>query len=191
MCARLRDLIPGTHRVAFADGIKADIADVLGAPAPNLYHKPYSPEIRRLLQWWGTELRRETDPEYWVNRTLLTLEEKLNRYDLVVITDVRYRNEADTIRALHGMVVEVHASDTVREHRLGGLPPEHASELLDFPVDSRISNLGPTVLTPDVAEFVGLDPMCFNCRCLARHPFHDSGRPTGWTPELPGYLVRA
>lgn len=130
-------------RVAYADGVREEIQDVLGVDSDILYQKPYPEEIRRLLQWWGTEYRRAQDADYWVKKGMA---EAIRLADgptvhLVVITDVRFANEASAIQEAGGLVYEVVASDEVRRERLGGqLPPAHASEEIDFQTDGVIAN---------------------------------------------------
>lgn len=77
------------------------------------------PKPRSLLQWWGTDFRRKHDPDYWVKRLRKTLES--HKPDVALVTDVRFRNEADFIHSLGGTLVEVQrigAPDvSVQEHR--------------------------------------------------------------------------
>ena len=60
-------------------------------------HEPRS--ARWLMQHWGTEYRRATDPTYWVDRAhdtvLAHMERGQRRF---VITDVRFDNEAALLR---------------------------------------------------------------------------------------------
>ncbi len=130
-------------RVAYADGVREEIEDTLGADIESLWQKPYPDEIRRLLQWWGTEYRRAEDPDYWSKKGIaqaVSLAASPNVH-LVVITDVRFANEADVIHEAGGLVYEVRAPSDVRRERLGGqLPPAHASEEIDFEVDGVIWN---------------------------------------------------
>jgi hypothetical protein len=67
-----------------------------------IHQKPTPPSIRRLLQFWGTELRREQDPDYWIKRML----DYLNRHtgESVVIPDIRFANEAALVREFGGVV---------------------------------------------------------------------------------------
>lgn len=59
---------------------------------------------RQLMQLWGTEYRRAENPNYWLDKT----REKIKTLDgLVLVDDVRYRNEADMIREMGGEVVRV------------------------------------------------------------------------------------
>jgi len=119
---------PQAVRIAFADGVRMEVEKALGTDLGVLYTKPYSDEIRRLLQWWGTDYRREEDPEHWVKvgEDRAALLRGTGRYP--VFTDVRFENEADLIRDYDGLLVRVVATEEVRKERLGELPPEHASE---------------------------------------------------------------
>jgi hypothetical protein len=60
---------------------------------------------RTLLQWWGTDYRRAQDPNYWVKRLQETLDR--DNPEIALITDVRFRNEADTIHKMGGFLVKV------------------------------------------------------------------------------------
>lgn len=136
------DALHGAERIAFADGVKLDIEETLGLTPyeTNLREKPYPPEVRQLLQWWGTDLRRAQDPEYWVKKGVEAIEEAATYASLIVVTDVRFANEAEVIRDLGGIVIEVYADEAVRKQRLGELPPAHASEVMDFRPDGAIIN---------------------------------------------------
>jgi len=146
-------------RASFADGVRYEIEAIVGAgneELPAIWNKPYPPEIRALLQWWGTELRRDQNPDYWVNyafdelakwsETVKEVNRKYNAELLYepyawVFTDVRFANEAEGIRSRGGIIIEVQAAQGVRARRLGGvLPPNHASEEIDFAPDGYIEN---------------------------------------------------
>lgn len=80
-----------------------------------------NPEVRRLLQAYGTEAGRDIHgPDCWINawkRKYLTMT------DNVVVTDVRFPNEADAIKELGGVVIEI-----MGPPRRGGVDSTHASE---------------------------------------------------------------
>lgn len=74
--------------------------------------------FRQLLQLWGTDYRREQDPDYWVHRLWETLPES----GLITIDDVRFPNEVQMVRDVGGSLVKIvrpdletgsaHASET-------------------------------------------------------------------------------
>lgn len=77
-----------------------NIVDLLGWEAAKVQY----PEVRRLLQRMGTEAGRNLLGEnVWVDATLAKMAPD-TRY---VITDVRFPNEADAIRARGGMIWRV------------------------------------------------------------------------------------
>lgn len=79
------------------------------------WEKPTSPAMRRLLQWWGTEYRRTQDPHYWLKAL------RLPRGELVVISDVRFNNEAYFLRHLGGIIWRIEGREDLSV-------PMHASE---------------------------------------------------------------
>lgn len=89
----------------------AEIASLLPfAVGMDPYGKPTHPTMRRLLQLWGTEYRRDVHEDYWVRRCDLTGD--------VVVTDVRFQNEADVC----DIVLYVYRTDAESKE------PTHASE---------------------------------------------------------------
>jgi hypothetical protein len=97
---------------------------------------PRSP--REILQYWGTEYRRlGISDDYW--REIIARRINDFPHERLVITDVRFPDEAKLVSSAGGVVLR-----TVRP----GLPPrdlahEHVSEraMLDYPVDGEIVNL--------------------------------------------------
>ena len=133
----------GWQRRAFADAIKEavylldplvagplrvqQVVDLLGwEGAKNQF-----PEVRRLLQFMGAEVGRDLLGEnVWVDRVLSDLRE--GNY---VITDCRFPNEADAIRAAGGQVWRISRP---------GIGPanDHASEnsMDEYQFDAHINN---------------------------------------------------
>jgi hypothetical protein len=96
--------------------------------------KERSPDIRGLLQRFGTEVGRNMFSEnFWVDYALNSVVDGTK----VVIADVRYPNEADAIKALGGKVYRVDRDGV-------GPANEHASEnaLEGYEFDGTIHNQG-------------------------------------------------
>lgn len=68
---------------------------------------PRSP--RQIMQWWGTEYRRAQDAAYWVRKAHQTISwlSKAEQADLVVLSDVRFANEAELVRCWGGQIWQV------------------------------------------------------------------------------------
>jgi len=131
---------PHALRLAFGDPLKEEVYDSLSCEGPftdkllevcrqiDFDVRPFWPtkgvsyeaklnwidankaSLRPLLQYWGTEVRRVEDPNYWVRK----LDEKVRASDgdLIVITDVRFQNETEYIRAgCGGIIVKVVRTD--------------------------------------------------------------------------------
>lgn len=88
----------------------------------DLKNSPWSDEVRRLMQRFGTEVGRDTfDPGFWVDRWASAIS-KLDTLR-VVSPDTRFSNEADAIKRRGGFVLEVQRPDLAR-----GVNSEHVSE---------------------------------------------------------------
>lgn len=143
----------GFQRIAFANPIrKALLAlDPLipapdGGPAARLsefcQNHPWNevkdyPEVRRLMQMLGTEVGRNLfDPDIWVKLAKRQLESTLSVGD-VVVTDVRFPNEARLIRGYGGVLIRLERPGfgPVNEH-----VSDRASERWAY--DQRLENDG-------------------------------------------------
>ncbi|WGH20737.1 deoxynucleoside monophosphate kinase [Arthrobacter phage JohnDoe] len=92
--------------------------------------KDYIPEVRRTLQRLGTESIRSLDDQFWIRTAFQRIDALRAEGKPVVVTDVRYPNEADAISDATGYLVRIvrdlpddgdaHASekamDDYREH---------------------------------------------------------------------------
>jgi hypothetical protein len=120
----------GFRRIAFADPIKRALCAMLRDPTlfdaerkeaqiPHLGVTPCRDPItpRLLAQTLGTEWGRNIiSPNLWVD--LMMREAYLTGANRVVVTDVRFENEADLIRDLGGYIVHIErpGAATVRAH---------------------------------------------------------------------------
>jgi hypothetical protein len=67
-------------------------------------------QFRGLMRWWGTEYRRQLFNEnYWVQQhwSWATYVALLKPHTIILVPDVRYRNEADYITSKGGVVLEI------------------------------------------------------------------------------------
>ncbi|MFE4860791.1 hypothetical protein [Streptomyces sp. NPDC056670] len=146
-------------RVAFADPLKESalrLDPIVGAEGTSYgtlpirlsdvvkrygwdWAKNSYPEVRRTLQRLG-EAVREDDPGFWL-RMALDKVATADRWSLpVVVSDVRYANEADALRAAGALMVRIERPGA----SAGGEAARHVSELdLDaYPADVTIPNAG-------------------------------------------------
>ncbi|WHT20997.1 hypothetical protein N8J89_08000 [Crossiella sp. CA-258035] len=114
----------GWRRVAFADALKSvafecnpwlmygrtgrdpfqfRLAGVVGGCGWDEAKTRY-PEVREFLQRLGVAAREYIHPDVWVNAAL----DKASEADNVIVTDVRFINEFDAIKARGGRVIRVH-----------------------------------------------------------------------------------
>lgn len=119
-------------RVAFGDAVKREIASLLGVDVEEIERNKTL--LRGLLQWWGTDVRREQDPNYWIVRTRPLI--LAHPAPIKVVTDVRFQNEVDVVRDLGGWIVRVNRPGTEYDG--------HASELLaaTCKADYEVHNVG-------------------------------------------------
>lgn len=159
LASQLIDTHTAFVRTSFASALRGEIEEVLGVDIPELYKKPTDPDVRRLLQWWGTDFRRAEDPDYWVKRAEEKAHSLAERGRVPVFTDVRFPNEADMIVRNGGLIVRVSARKSVRRRRLGTLPVDHPSETAmdDYPVTVKVSsNVDDTIYQLQVSSIAEL-----------------------------------
>lgn len=96
------------HQISFADGVKSELEEVFLSHfnmTREVFDNPETKEIMRpLVQWYGTEFRRNPKiagyDDYWVDRAFEKIH-KIQNSDpnaIFVITDVRFPNELFRIR---------------------------------------------------------------------------------------------
>lgn len=116
----------------------SDGEDHLGKPfeLPSWVTPEPNPEVNelapfgkhpKLLQWWGTEFRRNNFGEdYWVKKTFASIPANL---DIALITDVRFPNEAEAIESKGGYTVNVkRLRDDGTQYHDPSRPIDHISE---------------------------------------------------------------
>lgn len=111
----------------------------------TVLNAPRSP--RWTLQIWGTEYRRRGRygvDSYWLD--IVTALVKANPQRAHVITDVRFRNEAQFVRAMGGVLVrirrpELEAREAANRAQGGSAAHPSETELLTFVVDHEFLNV--------------------------------------------------
>lgn len=151
---------PLKEEVAAAFGISVDVLnnrDLKETPLPSLAlvncsdigfvsemgwgadpHMARSP--RWVMQQWGTEYRRKQLDGYWVSRTVSKIKELVKAGKSVVVTDARFKDEADAIRNMGGTLVQVIRPNNPFESG----NEQHASEtsMTHYPFDFVLYNNG-------------------------------------------------
>lgn len=112
------------------------VQDVIDEYGWNGYKEtPYGPEIRRLLQRLGTEAGRQTLWDtIWIDAALAGLSENAK----IVVSDGRFFNEFDAVRARGGVVWRIERPGV-------GPQSNHPSEMeaIDYPhFSARLNNDG-------------------------------------------------
>ena len=96
-------------------------------------------EVRRALQYWGTDVRRGSDPSYWVDRAVDLALTSLGEGVVPYFTDVRFPDEADGLRSIGYRVVRVTVTRETQTRRLAsrdGIAPDRAA--LEHPSETAL-----------------------------------------------------
>ena len=148
----------GYHRFAFADLLRKELSEwwkegPIQVPVPQgvqytlaalkvdepyrsrIWQKPTTAAIRDALQFWGTDYKRWKHPRYWVDKLLKEIEEKDGPPGRIVISDMRYPNEYDMVKAYQGRCWRIERGSPVNNHT-----SEIALDFHEF--DAYIQNSG-------------------------------------------------
>ena len=122
------DACSDIQKVAFAGKLKLALAIITDTPvecwsdqvfknAPNMLgltnEKNEFYTNRELLQKFGTEVGRNINPGIWIESLFISLEDKGN----YIITDLRFKNEAEAIKdRLEGKLIRVNRDSVVMPH---------------------------------------------------------------------------
>lgn len=131
----IRELMPNKliTRVNFADTLKAEVANACGVEVD--YIDANKEHFRLILQGWGTDFRRQLYGEdYWLIRWANSVNRLVPTPHILVVTDVRFLNEAGLVRTLNGIVWRV-----VRAHVTSDLH-QSETEQNSIKVDATIIN---------------------------------------------------
>jgi len=147
------------ERKAFADPLKRSVAALFDIPFSEVDKLKLDPQVeviirkwkdgnifedyvrmnkRTFLQRYGTEAHRDVfGQDFWLDHTLPVQGFYPGR--AIVVTDVRFTNEAARIRELGGIVVRVSRNNS---SAAPSDQDQHRSEVIDFDWDYLIENDG-------------------------------------------------
>ncbi len=77
-----------------------------------------TPEMRRVLQFWGTEIRRADDYDYWVKRATRAVFDQVSAGTHVYYTDGRFPNEILGSQSIGFRVFRLQVDPAVQAERL-------------------------------------------------------------------------
>lgn len=137
--------------LSFADPLKDECAAATGLPREWFDTPPYKENLRVLMQWWGTEFRRNPvlggDLSYWRDKAKeeirrlygqamqdVDLHEAPPKALVVLMPDARFLNEADFIRSYeHGFMLKIEATGAEEiAHTAHASETELPADRIDF-----------------------------------------------------------
>lgn len=139
MFALLKGMLPKLDviRVAFGDEVKREYAEHLDVDLDEMLLNKNGHRLG--LQKWGTEHRREEDRNYWINKIRPQVDFLMETADVVVVTDVRFINEAEFLKKEYdATVVRIVGSANRVLYSLH----ESEVEMLNIKVDWLVPNKG-------------------------------------------------
>lgn len=155
-----RRIALGTAQVPSHDGYDVTYITIpkwvtMGDPTPAPGLTAYAPYGKhpKLLQWWGTEYRRNNFGEdYWVNKLFSSIPANT---DIALVSDARFLNEVDGIKQRGGYTINVkRLRKDGSQYFSADRPVDHPSEtaLDNYNWDFRIENReGHVALTAELA----------------------------------------
>lgn len=108
----IKDIHPEYNIIHFADGLKSVVADLCGLDWYDINTQEGkrgsiswldNMTVREILQKFGTAIRKEVHPDFWVNSTM----QDIYGIDNIIIPDVRFPNEKKAIEHKGGVVIRV------------------------------------------------------------------------------------
>lgn len=120
--------------ISFASALKHDLDDFLKEKLKISAFTEVNSEkelIRPILVTYGTDVCRKIDQDFWIKKIEKKVKSSINNKIIVVITDVRYENEAKWIKENGGFVIHLSRM---------GQKPANFQEKLNDPILKRISD---------------------------------------------------
>lgn len=85
---------------------------------PNVNTRDRTTWVRTLLQYWGVEVRRHQDPNYWRNKAVLAAVDKISEGTPIIVTDARFPAEVEALQAIGFTVVRLSITSETQANRL-------------------------------------------------------------------------
>lgn len=125
----------------------------------NLSGYNRSEGVRQFLQYLGTDVRRNQQQSYWVNKFYDSLDKEV---DFIFVTDTRFPNEADFVLEQDGTVVRIEVPEEIIEEQVrkrDGL--RYSQKALSHPSETALDDyeffsivVGRDFNAEDLADFV-------------------------------------
>lgn len=108
------------RRLGFADEGKEEVATIVGSSVAFLNSNKKHPLVRHIFQWYlGEYAKKEHGNDIWLQRLSVRINELPpltdNRSRLIIITDVRFPNEATWIKELGGYLILIERFDSTTD----------------------------------------------------------------------------
>ena len=78
----------------------------------------HTPEMRKAMQYWGTDVRRAYEDKYWVWKARHAIDSLLSSGATVVVTDARFPNELDLVHSMGGLILRLDVDRDTQRQRL-------------------------------------------------------------------------
>ncbi len=104
---------PGSRLDEFLDTARKALLD-----DPTCDARTRTPDMRRVLQLWGTEIRRAQDYDYWVKRATVAVMRHVAKGSHVFYTDGRFPNEITSSQQIGFVVFRLQVDPAVQAQRL-------------------------------------------------------------------------
>src|SRR5690606_16141847 len=140
------------HDIATAEPVHlSDVVSQRGWEAAK-DHCVYGPEVRRVLQRMGVGVR-DLDPDFWLRIAAEKIGVMMDARRNVVVTDVRFPNEADYIKR-HGFLIRI-----IRPGLDHADTHESETALDDYPHDAYLINDGSVQDLRDQVDYLLGEPI--------------------------------
>lgn len=143
------------HR-KFAEKVKEITAIVTNKPLETMYTQEgknaviaaFNSTAGKMQQIIGTEIFRTYDPDFWIKATLSDYEPEMS----IIISDVRFKNEADSILKLGGILIRLNGDPmNIRKNTTRNINHPSECDLDDYDkfniiYDNKVGNISLVVL---------------------------------------------